>query len=331
MKKVIIIAEAGVNHNGSISKAKRLVDIAKESGADYVKFQLFNPNKLVIPNAKMAKYQSKNIKKNISQYQMLKKLTLTQSEIYKIFKYCNKKKIKFLATAFDVENLKYLLKLGMDFIKIPSGDITNGQLLEFIKKRKEKTILSTGASNMQEVIAATKYLNKKKDKLILLHCSSSYPAKLNELNLKVISSYKKFFNCEVGYSDHSLSLVTPVIAVSLGASIIEKHFTISRKLIGPDHKASITGKELKEMILKIRETEKILGSNQKIITKSERINQKVIRKSIYANHSIKKGNIFSSKNLICLRPDTGISAIKWSKIIGKKASKNFKRYEKIKI
>tara|TARA_B110000305_G_scaffold239679_1_gene308142 strand:+ start:1586 stop:2578 length:993 start_codon:yes stop_codon:yes gene_type:complete len=329
--KTIIIAEAGVNHNGSISKAKRLVDIAKESGADYVKFQLFNPNKLVIPNTRMAKYQSKNLKKNISQYQMLKKLTLSQSEIYKIYNYCIKKKIKFLATAFDLENLRYLLKLGMDFIKIASGEITNGELLEFVKRRKEKTILSTGASNMKEVITATKCLNKKPDKLILLHCSSSYPAKLNELNLKVISSYKNSFNYKVGYSDHSLSLITPLIAVSLGATIIEKHFTINRKLNGPDHKASLTGKELKEMISKIRETEKILGSNKKIVTKSEKINQKVIRRSIYANHFIKKGNIFSPKNLICLRPDTGISAIKWSKIIGKKASKNFKRYEKIKI
>ncbi len=329
--KTIIIAEAGVNHDGSIPKAKKLVDIAKKSGADYVKFQLFNPNKLVIPNTKMAKYQSKNLKKNISQYQMLKKLTLSQSEIYKIYNYCIKKKIKFLATAFDLENLKYLLKLGMDYIKIPSGEITNGEMLEFVKRRKEKTILSTGASNMKEVMTATKCLNKKPDKLILLHCSSAYPAKLNELNLKVISSYTTLFNYKVGYSDHSLSLITPIIAVSLGATIIEKHFTIDRKLNGPDHKASLTGKELKEMVSKIRETEKILGSNRKIVTKSEKINQKVIRRSIYANHYIKKGNIFSPKNLICLRPDTGISAIKWKKIVGKKASKNFKKNEKIKI
>ena len=329
--KTIIIAEAGVNHNGSISKAKRLVDVAKESGADYVKFQLFNPNKLVIPKTRMARYQSINLKKNISQYQMLKKLTLNQSEIYKIYNYCIKRKIKFLATAFDLENLRYLLKLGMDFIKIPSGEITNGELLEFVKRRKEKTILSTGASNIKEVKTTIKYLNKKNDKLILLHCSSSYPAKLNELNLKVISSYKNFFNYKVGYSDHSLSLITPLIAVSLGASIIEKHFTIDRKLNGPDHKASLTGKELKEMIQKIRETEKILGSNKKIVTMSEKVNQKVIRRSIYANHFIKKGDIFSPKNLICLRPDTGISAIKWKKIIGKKASKNFKKNEKIKI
>ncbi len=329
--KTIIIAEAGVNHNGSLLKAKKLIDIAKKSGADYIKFQLFNPSKLVIPKAKMAKYQSVNLKKNISQYEMLKNLTLSHKEILIIYKYCIKKKIKFLATAFDKENLKFLLNLGMDYIKIPSGEITNGELLEFIKKRKEKIILSTGASNLKDVKTAIKYLKKKKDNLILLHCSSSYPAKLNELNLKVINSYKNLFDYRVGYSDHSLSLITPLISVALGASVIEKHFTIDRKLNGPDHKASLTGEELKKMIQKIRETEAALGFDKKIVTRSEKVNQKVIRRSIYANYFIKKGDIFSSKNLICLRPDIGISAIKWKKIIGRRASKNFKKNEKIKI
>ncbi len=329
--KTIIIAEAGVNHNGSILKAKKLVDIAKKSGADYIKFQLFNPSKLVIPKTRMAKYQSVNLKKDISQYEMLKNLTLSQKQILIINKYCIKKKIKFLATAFDIENLKFLLKLGMDFIKIPSGEITNGELLEFVKKRKEKIILSTGASNLKDVKTAIKYLNRKKDNLILLHCSSSYPAKLNELNLKVINSYKNLFNYRVGYSDHSLSLITPLISVALGATVIEKHFTIDRKMKGPDHKASLIGEELKKMIRKIRETEIALGFDKKIVTGSERVNQKVIRRSIYANHFIKRGDIFSSKNLICLRPDTGISAIKWKKIIGRRALKNFKKNEKIKI
>ena len=329
--KTIVIAEAGVNHNGSILKAKKLIDIAKKSGADYVKFQLFNPSKLVIPKTRMAKYQSANVKKNISQHEMLKNLTLSHKEILTIHKYCIKKKIKFLATAFDVENLKFLLNLGMDFIKIPSGEITNGELLEFIKKRKEKIILSTGASNLKDVRTAIKYLNKKNKNLILLHCSSLYPARLNELNLKVISSYKNLFNYKVGYSDHSLSLITPLISVTLSAAVIEKHFTIDRNLNGPDHKASLTGVELKKMIQKIRDTETALGSNKKIVTKSEKENQKVIRRSIYASHSIKKGDIFSSKNLICLRPDTGISAINWKKIIGSRAIKNFKKNEKIKI
>ena len=174
-------------------------------------------------------------------------------------------------------------------------------------------------------------MNRKKDNLILLHCSSSYPAKLNELNLKVINSYKNLFNYRVGYSDHSLSLITPLISVALGASVIEKHFTIDKKMKGPDHKASLTGEELKKMIRKIRETEVALGFDKKIVTGSEKVNQKVIRRSIYANHFIKRGDIFSSKNLICLRPDTGISAIKWKKIIGRRALKNFKKNEKIKI
>ncbi len=329
--KTIIIAEAGVNHNGSLSKAFKLVDIAKDSGADYVKFQIFDPSKLVTQKTRMAKYQSINLKKDISQYQMLKKLTLDKNEIKKIYRYCLKKKIKFLATAFDLKNLENLLKLGQDFIKIPSGEITNRELLEFIKKRKEKIIISTGASSINDVKVAIKYLNKKKNNLILLHCNSSYPAKLSELNLKVISSYKKFFNYKVGYSDHSLSLIAPLVAVSLGASVIEKHFTINRKLSGPDHKASLTGKELKDMIQKIRDTEKILGSNKKKVTKSEKLNQKVIRRSIYAHHPIKKGQIFTSKNLICLRPDIGISAIRWRSVIGKRAIKNFETNEKIKL
>tara|TARA_B100000787_G_C16161535_1_gene281631 strand:+ start:258 stop:1256 length:999 start_codon:yes stop_codon:yes gene_type:complete len=329
--KTIIIAEAGVNHNGSLSNAIKLVDIAKESGADYVKFQLFDPSKLVTPKTRMAKYQFTNLKKKISQHQMLDKLILNKNEILRIYNHCLKRKIKFLATAFDIKNLEYLLKLGQDFIKIPSGEITNGELLEFVKKRKEKVILSTGASSIEDVKIAVKHLNKKNNSLILLHCNSAYPAKLNELNLKVISTYKKLFNYKVGYSDHSLSLIVPSVAVSLGASVIEKHFTIDRKSSGPDHKASLTGKELKDMIQKIRETEKVLGSNKKTVTRSERVNQTVIRRSIYANHFIKKGEVFTIKNLICLRPDNGISAIKWKDIIGKRAIKNFRKNEKIKI
>lgn len=328
--KVKIIAEAGVNHNGSISKALKLVDIASKAGADYVKFQLFDPSKLVTKDTALAGYQRKNLKSNISQFQMLKKINLTKEQVIKIHKYCKKKKIKFLATAFDIDNLKFLLKLGQDYIKIPSGEITNGELLDFVRKRKEKVILSTGASSIKDIKNAINKLKKKSGDLIIMHCNSSYPAKLNELNLNVITNFRKNFKNLIGYSDHSLSTTVPAVTIALGAKVLEKHFTLNRNLSGPDHKASLTPYELKDMIERIRETEMTLGEFKKFITKNEIKNKDIIRRSIYASKFIKKGEKFSEKNLICLRPDKGLSAIYWKNIIGKRAMKNFKENEKIK-
>ena len=329
--KVKIIAEAGVNHNGSLRIAKKLVDVARFSGADYVKFQTFTHDNLVTSKAQKANYQKSNHDNNETQSAMLKKLELSKPNHLKLISYCKKKKIKFLSTAFDIENLKFLIKNKIDFIKIPSGEITNFPLLEYIKKSNKKILLSTGASTLSEVKTALKILNKKKKEITVLQCNSAYPTPIKHLNLNTLTTFRKKFNCEVGLSDHSLSVVAAAAAVSLGATIIEKHFTLSRDMIGPDHKSSLEPSELKRMIQNIREIESALGSFNKNITKSERENRRIIRKSLVANNFIKKGQKFTSKNIFAKRPAGGISPMNIKKILGKKARKNFELDEVIKI
>jgi len=328
---MIIIAEAGVNHNGKIKLAKKLVDVAKNAGADYVKFQSFSHEKLVVKKASKAKYQKNNSKLKETQSEMLKKLQLSKNNQIKLIKYCKKKRIKFLSTAFDIDNLKFLLKNKIDFIKIPSGEITNLPLLKYIKKIDKKILLSTGASTLKEVEAAIKVLNRKKKNITILQCNTAYPTPIKHLNLNTLITFKKKFNCKVGLSDHSLSTVAPSVAVALGATIIEKHFTLSRSMKGPDHKSSLEPKELLEMINNIKETEKALGSSKKNITKSESENRRIIRKSLVASVFIKKGQKFDHNNILPKRPAGGISPMNIQKVLGKKAKKNFLPDEIIKI
>ena len=327
--KTIVIAEAGVNHNGKINLAKKLIDVASKAGADYVKFQTFDVDQLILKNTKTANYQKRNLKNNISQYQMLKKYQLTDDDHKELLKYSKKKKIKFLSTAFEEKSLSLLKKYKLDYIKIPSGEITNYPFLNQISKLKKKILLSTGMATLDEIKQAIKALRKKKKYITILHCTSDYPANLKDLNLNFIKKLKKL-GCEVGYSDHSSSVITPSIAVTLGCKVVEKHFTLSKKLNGPDHRASLEPRELRKMISLIRDTEKMLGLNDKIITKSEQKTKLLVRKSLVAKNDIKKGEIFTKKNITTKRPGSGISPFKINKFLGKKSPKNFKKDQLIK-
>ena len=329
-KKVIIIAEAGGNHNGSLKKAYKLVDIAKLAGADYVKFQTFKADTLVSKNAPKAKYQKKNVKK-ISHYEMIKKLEMSYDMHIKLIKYCKLKKIKFLSSPFCIDSFNLLKKFNLDYIKIPSGEITNLPLLRHIKKFNDNIILSTGMSSVNEINDALKILKKKNRKIILLHCNTEYPTPLEDINLNAMIALKKHFNLEVGYSDHSAGTQVPIVATALGAKVIEKHFTISNKMEGPDHAASLNPKELISMIKSIRSTEIILGKNKKFVSKSEKKNILIARKSLFAACDIKKGEKFSFHNLTCLRPGSGISPMKINKVFRLKAKKNFLKGKLIEI
>ena len=328
-KKTIVIAEAGVNHNGNMNIARKLIDTAVTARADYVKFQTFDVDSLILKNTKTAEYQKKNLGSEISQYKMLKKYQLSEKDQINLKIYANKKKIKFLSTAFDLKSLYFLKKLDLDFFKIPSGEITNYPLLKEISYSKKKILLSTGMATFSEIKSALKVLKKKKSDLVILHCSSDYPADLKNLNLTFLKKLK-MLGYNVGYSDHSESILTPSIAVALGCKVIEKHFTLSRKLKGPDHKASLEPNELKDMIKFIRQTELMLGSEKKIITSSEHKTKMLVRKSIVACRCIKKGEIFTVKNLTTKRPGDGVSPFLFKKILGKKSPVNYDKDQQIK-
>ena len=285
---------------------------------------------MITRSARSTNYQKKNTNQG-NQYQILKKLFLSFKDQKTLFNYCKKKKIKFLSTAFDLKSLDFLLNLGVDYIKIPSGEITNYLLLKKISKINKRVILSTGASTFKEITAAVKILKLKNSFLTIMHCNSAYPTPLKDVNLNVLCKMEKKYNCSVGYSDHTLSLAVPVGAVALGAKFIEKHFTLSRKLKGPDHNSSLEPHELSQMIKLIREIELSKGGSKKLITKSELDNRKLIRKSIVASEFIKKGHLITKNNIIFKRPGDGISPMSQKNIIGKKAIKNFHKDEKIKI
>jgi len=329
VEKTIIIAEAGVNHNGKMDIAKKLIDVASAAGADYVKFQTFDVDRLILESTQTAEYQKKNLKNNISQFSMLKKYQLSLNNHKSLANYCKKKNIKFLSTAFDEKSLELLNKFNLDFIKIPSGEITNFPLLKIISKLKKKILLSTGMASIKEIEKALKVLKRKKKEITILHCTSDYPAELNDLNLNFLHNLKKF-GYNIGYYDHSASVITPSIAVSLGCKVIEKHFTLSVKMKGPDHKASLEPLELKKMINYVRQTEKMLGENKKKITSSEKKTKLLVRKSLVALKDISKGEKFTYNNLTTKRPGTGISPFKIIDFIGKRSKKNFKKDELIK-
>ena len=331
LNKVFIIAEAGVNHNGSIKKALKLVDIAKKSGADAVKFQSFIASEEISKFAPKAKYQMTTTNPNESQLDMIKKLELSIKEQKKIKSYCDNLKIEFISSPFGLTSINILKKLKIKTVKIPSPEINNLPYLLEISRKFSKIILSTGMSNIKEINTAIKILkrNKKKD-ISILHCISSYPTKLEDLNLNAIHTLRKNFNNIIGFSDHSLGIEGSLLAVAAGARIIEKHFTINKKLNGPDHKASLSPEQLNELVKKIRQVEQILGDGIKKPQKSEIENIKVVRKSIVARELIKIGEKFTKKNITTKRPGTGISPMKWKNMIGKKSKYNYQKDEIIK-
>ena len=330
----VIIAEAGVNHNGSIELAKQLVDKAVDAGVDYIKFQTFKAANLVTKSARQADYQKRNIGvSDGSQYQMLKKLELSPKEHQMLIDHCQERNIKFFSTAFDLESIEYLHSLELGLWKIPSGEVTNYPFLRKIAAYNEKTILSTGMCDMSDVRAAVEVLYNNglsKENLILLHCNTEYPTPFEDVNLKAMDALQKEFGVEVGYSDHTKGIEVPIAAVALGATVIEKHFTLDRNMEGPDHKASLEPNELKAMVSAIRNIEKaIAGDGTKHISKSERKNIAIARKSIVAATNIKKGELFSEQNITVKRPGTGISPMRWDEVVGTVAIRDFKEDELI--
>jgi N,N'-diacetyllegionaminate synthase len=330
---VFIIAEAGINHNGSIRIAKRLIDIAAKAGADAVKFQTFNTENLVTKSAKKAKYQKKNDNRKESQFDMLKKLELSPLMHKILLSYCKKKNILFLSSPFDLQSIDFLNNLGLKIFKIPSGEITNLPYLEKLGKLNKKIILSTGMSNINEIKDALNILIKKgtnKNNITVLHANTEYPTPMRDVNLRSMVSIGKTFNVNFGYSDHTLGSEVSIAAVALGAKCIEKHFTLNCKMKGPDHRASLEPKELTKMIFAIRNIEIAMGSRIKKPSKSETANIKIVRKSLVASKNIKKGEIFTEQNLTAKRPGDGLSPFKIIKFLGKKSLKNYKKDQQIK-
>jgi N,N'-diacetyllegionaminate synthase len=326
--KTIIIAEAGVNHNGVIENAFKLVDAAVDAGVDYVKFQTFKAEKLVSKVAKKADYQIQNTNNSEdSQYTMLKKLELSHQQHEEIIAYCNKKGIQFFSTAFDLDSLQYLKDIGLELVKIPSGEITNYPYLRLAAQLFKKVILSTGMCTMEDIEAALNvFLSAgiSKDNITILHCNTEYPTPYEDVNLKAMLSIGEKFGTDIGYSDHTLGIEVPIAAVALGASVIEKHYTLDKNMDGPDHKASLEPDELKAMVQSIRIVEKsIAGSGIKEPSASEMKNIKIARKSIVAKTTIQKGEVFTEDNITTKRPGDGISPMRWDDIIGQKATKDF--------
>ncbi|MEM0358657.1 MAG: N-acetylneuraminate synthase [Candidatus Hadarchaeales archaeon] len=326
-KPCFIIAEAGVNHNGKLGLAKKLIDAAKKAGADAVKFQVFSAEDLVTTRAPKAMYQKRATGKG-TQYEMLKELELSESEFETLAKYAKKKRIVFLASAFNEENVDLVERLGVPAFKVPSGEITNFPLLRHIARKGKPIILSTGMSTLEEVQEALEVMKKEgAGDIVLLHCVSNYPAKIEEVNLRAIKTLRSAFGVPVGLSDHTVGITIPIAAVAIGASIVEKHLTLSKKLPGPDHKASLEPDEFKRMVVGIREVERALGDGVKRPTKSEEIMKKMVRKSIVAKTSIPKGTIISQGMLEIKRPGTGLEPKYIDKIVGKKARKDIEADE----
>lgn len=331
MRRVLIIAEAGVNHNGDINIAKELVREAKRCGADIVKFQTFIPEKLASRHAVMADYQKKNLGFDEPQDAMLGRLTLKQEEYVLLADYCREIGMRFLSTPFEVESMRFLDGL-QDIWKIPSGEIANYPYLVEIAKTGKDIILSTGMSTLQEVEDALTVLRRNgAGKITLLHCTTNYPTPYEDVNLKAMQTMKDAFGLEAGYSDHTQGIEVPIAAVALGAAVIEKHFTLDRTMEGPDHKASLEPDELEAMIRAIRNIEKAMGDGIKAPSESEKANIAVVRKSIIAADSIRAGDILTEENLTTKRPGTGISPMRWNEVLGTRAVRDFEEDELIEI
>jgi len=333
-ESTLIIAEAGVNHNGDIELAKQLIDAAADAGADLVKFQTFSADRQVTRSAEKANYQTKATGSNESQYEMLCRLELTAGMHEVLISHCRTRGIGFFSTGFDVESVQFLASLGQDRFKIPSGEITNLPYLRHISGLGCDVILSTGMATLGDIEAAIEALEAagtSRSRITVLHCTTEYPTPMNEVNLRAMQSIGHAFGVAVGYSDHTPGIEVAVAAVALGASVIEKHFTLDRSLPGPDHKASLEPDELRAMVASIRNIEAALGDGIKRLTPSEARNKPVARKSLVASKAIKVGEVFSSKNITAKRPGTGISPMRWDEVMGRRAHRDYALNELIEI
>lgn len=332
MSDIFIIAEAGVNHNGDIQLANKLIDAAKSAGADAVKFQTFKAESVVSKIAQKAEYQKRTTGTDESQLEMVKRLELSFCDFKKLKKYCEEKEILFLSTPFDFDSIDFLESLEMPIYKVPSGEITNLPYLMKIARIGKPVIMSTGMSDLDEVGSALDVLRDNgAGTITLLHCNTQYPTPFEDANIKAMLTLKERFGVAVGYSDHTLGIEAPIAAVALGATVIEKHFTLDKNMEGPDHKASLDPQELKAMVTSIRNIEVALGDGIKRPSKSETPNKEVARKSIVARRNIVKGEIFTEDNLTVKRPGNGISPIKWFEVLGKKATRDFCEDELIEL
>ncbi|EMJ92086.1 N-acetylneuraminate synthase [Leptospira alstonii] len=332
--KTIIIAEAGVNHNGDLSLAKELICAASESGADFVKFQTFRSELLVSKKAGMAEYQKANIGEESSQFSMLRKLELDPASYEELIAISEKKNIQFLSTAFDLESLEFLRSLGLSLWKIPSGEITNFPYLKKIGSFNQDIILSSGMANLSDIENAIDTLEKsgtKREKMTVLHCNTEYPTPFEDVNLNAMNTIRSAFHTKVGYSDHTSGIEVAIAAVAMGATMIEKHFTLNRNMAGPDHKASLEPDELKLMVSSIRNIERAMGDGIKRPSKSEKKNIPIARKSIVASRNIKKDEVFSESNLTAKRPGDGLSPMSWDIVIGRIAKRDFNTDELIEL
>lgn len=324
--KILIIAEAGVNHNGDINLAKRLIDVASEAGADYVKFQTFKASRQVTPTAHKSDYQKINTDTAELQLEMLTRLELTDKMHHELFAYCGDRNIGFMSTGFDIESVNFLMHLGQEYIKVPSGEITNLPYLRHIGKQDKKIILSTGMATLGEIESALDNIERfgtARDKITILHCTTDYPTAAKDVNLRAMQSINLAFGAAVGYSDHTLGTEVAIAAAAMGATIIEKHFTLDRNLSGPDHKASLEPAELISMVAAIRNIQAALGDGVKRPTQGELKNKSSARKSIVASQTIKFGELFTVENITTKRPGDGISPMRWDEILGKNASRDF--------
>ncbi len=327
---VTIIAEAGVNHNGDIELARKMVDAAHTAGADYIKFQTFVPEKLVSRYASKADYQKNNTNSQESQLEMLRALAFTQEDFIQLQRYCGQVGIGFLSTPFDLESIQFLNQLQMDFWKLPSGEITNLPYLEAIAHTHKKVVMSTGMCALGEIRDAIQILESNgAGEITLLHCNTEYPTPFCDVNLRAMKQMEEVFRKPVGYSDHTIGIEVPIAAAVLGAEVIEKHFTLDKQMKGPDHKASLELDELKQMVQAIRNIEISLGDGQKRRTHSEEKNCQAARKSIVAKREIRAGELFSEENLSIKRPGSGISPMHWHEMIGQKAQRDYKEDELI--
>jgi N,N'-diacetyllegionaminate synthase len=324
--RTLIIAEAGVNHNGDIDLAKRLIDVAADSGADLVKFQTLNADQMVTLDAAKAEYQLLATSPTETQHEMLSKLELSESAHRELIAHSKKRSIGFFSTGFDISSINLLVSLKQEIFKIPSGEITNLPYLRHIGQLGKDVILSTGMSNIDEIESAVSILEDSgtlRSRITVLHCTTAYPTPMVDVNLRAMANIRNRLNVSTGYSDHTLGIEIPIAAVALGASIIEKHFTLDRNLPGPDHKASLEPKELKSMVQAIRNIEIALGDGVKRIMPSELANRGIARKSIVTSKVVKAGEVFTSKNLTTKRPGTGVSAIEWDRFLGKVAHRDY--------
>jgi len=334
MRKVFIIAEAGVNHNGSIKKAKKMVDVAADAGADAVKFQTFNAESLVSECAPKAGYQAITTNRNEKQLGMIKKLELDLAAHKELLSYCRKKKIIFLSSPFDLKSIGLLSDMGLNIFKIPSGEITDLPYLRKIGSLRKRIIISTGMASLAEIGSALKILisaGTLKKNITVLQCNTEYPTPYDDANLSAMRTIKRRFGLSVGYSDHTAGLEVPVAAVALGAEVIEKHFTLDKNMPGPDHKASLDPEELKKMVQAVRHIEKALGNGIKKPSRSEKKNIFAVRKSIVALKDICKGDIFTDNNITAKRPGSGINPMRWNEVIGKRAKEDFMKDDLISV